>query len=288
MKSYNHETAKCLINDLTEINTKIQIKHSESINSVLSGLDFKPINLVGFSEILDDMIKSKDFRKFDFINLNNLIIDGYSDIKTLLNQKNIETGLLFNPLSFFKIDESMHSYLLCFLLNPYAEHGYEKLFLKEFLKELEIEVNEDDHWVVTAEVGRIDILLKRKSPKTTVIIENKSNYAVDQENQLYRYWHQEIYYPNRYRNDVLEITKNSNNFQIIYLTPADWKLPSNNSLEKPEWLTDENLPDKLLFEPKIFLFSEHIVNWLTNCLTFVSPTNHRLREFVKQYIELWS
>lgn len=53
--------------------------------------------------------------------------------------------------------------------------------------------SDNENWTVTAEKGRVDILLKRTHPHSVIIIENKSNYANDQENQLYRYWHQEIY-----------------------------------------------------------------------------------------------
>jgi len=48
-------------------------------------------------------------------------------------------------------------------------------------------------WKVTAEEGKIDLLLKRYSPFSIVVIENKSNWACDQQNQLYRYWYNEIY-----------------------------------------------------------------------------------------------
>ena len=116
----------------------------------------------------------------------------------------------------------MHSRLIANLLNPYGTHGQKHLFLNIFLDMLEIERNNDsDHWTVTAETGRIDILLKRDNPHSVIIIENKSNYAIDQDNQMYRYWHQEIYQAMKSRNlpDDYILTPSPKFYQLIYLSP---------------------------------------------------------------------
>ena len=107
----------------------------------------------------------------------------------------------------------MHSFLIANIINPNSEHGQGDLFLKSLLKKLDIEVYENDNWIVTAEIGRIDILIKRENPHTVIVIENKSNYAIDQENQIYRYWYQEIYLPNKKQLKPIS----EENYHIIYL-----------------------------------------------------------------------
>jgi len=288
MSDFNYIISNPIIASLSSAKKDILTKHSEDIESFIFEFDYEYFGMTDFEEILNEINNKKNELILNTTKENGKFVENFINNELQINYENRKTGKLFNPLSFFGIGETMHSFLLSFLLNPYAEHGHEKLFLKEFLKLLNIEVNETDHWIVTAEEGRIDILLKRIEPKTIVVIENKSNFAIDQQNQLYRYWYQEIYYPNSYRNDVLEFTTQSGNFQIIYLTPADWKVPSDNTFEKPSWLEDEKLPSILPIKPKILMFSEHVVNWLNACLPQINPTNHRLREFVKQYIELWT
>jgi hypothetical protein len=204
-----------------------------------------------------------------------------------------QNGLTSCDLNIFKIfgvGETMHSYLLANLLNPYGEHGQKHLFLNIFLDQLKIKrFSDSENWIVTAEKGRIDILLKRVQPHSVIVIENKSNYATDQENQLYRYWHQEIYKTicNRHLPDYY-ITKPPDNFyQLIYLSPAHWKIPSNNSLIKPTYW-DKDLPKEVPLKTKYLLFSDFIVQWLNMSLEQLSKENHRVREHIKQYLELWS
>lgn len=101
-----------------------------------------------------------------------------------------------NVFQFFSPGETTHSRLLAYFLDPRAQHGQGTLFLAEFLRLLGISEPDSStahDWAVTAEIGRVDVLIRRVHPHTVVVIENKSNYAVDQPNQLYRYWHQEIW-----------------------------------------------------------------------------------------------
>lgn len=217
------------------------------------------------------------------------IISHYQKENEKIKEKNKTHSVLFNPLTFFSIGETMHSFLLANLIDPNAEHGQGNLFLKSFLKLLKIEVFENDNWIVTAETGRIDILLRRQYPHTVVVIENKSNYAIDQEHQLYRYWFQEIYLPNlkKFGDKTIDKTSNNSNYQIIYLTPADWKLPSDNSMKRPNGY-DTTLPETIPIEPKVWLFNKQIIQWLNDVIPQLHQDNHRLREYLKQYIELWT
>jgi len=287
MISNYYDIANSLISQLTQANQHIIKKHSEQMKNI-SSITFQPtINVSEFFEKISiiDSVKEEYIERI--IIINESILNAFIEQENVILEENKKNGKLFNPLIFFNIGETMHSFLLAFLLNPYSDHGQDKLFLKEFLKILKISVNDNDHWIVTAETGRIDILLKRVEPKTIVVIENKSNFAVDQQNQLYRYWFQEIYFPNRYRSDVLKYASSNKIFQIIYLSPADWKIPSKNTFQRPVGM-DKSLPDILPIEPKVILFDDNIVNWLKSCLSQIHESNNRLREFLKQYIELWT
>jgi len=241
--------------------------------------------------IIDAFQTYSSRRLDDTIKFNRQIVDSYLSIREELNKLNKKESILFNGLSFFSRGETLDSILIAKFLDPKSEHGQGSLFLKSFLQLLEIEVMDDDNWIVTAEKGRIDVLIKTQDHSKVIIIENKSNYAIDQQNQLYRYWYQEIYLPNfkRFGDKTVELTANNKNYRILYLTPANWKLPSENTRLKPK--TDgyaDFLPDEIPIEPDIWLFNMHIVNWLRNSIGQMNRDNHRLREYTKQYIELWT
>ncbi len=220
------------------------------------------------------------------------ILSNYYCLAQASVEKNRNYSCNFNVFNFFNITEPVHSYLISFLLDPNASHGQGDLFLNLFLKSIDIDEPENGNWIVTAEKGRIDILLKRFDPHSVVVIENKSNYAIDQENQLYRYWFQEIFYPTRHEKNIYFAQKNPRRYQIIYLTPDSEKFPSENTLSRPsswgEWCFNGiTLPDKIPMEIKIKEFSTDIVKWLEDSLKQIPKTNNRLREYIKQYIELW-
>ena len=229
-------------------------------------------------------VKAKEFKSL------SLLENVFSIINKSL-QKNIEqnkhTSCNFNALKFFSIDETLHSKLLAKLLNPKAEHGQGNKFLVEFLKLLEIEKPEEGDWNITAETGRIDVLLKRSSPESIIIIENKSNWATDQQNQLYRYWHQEIYSKTKEIN-VSFYADNVSRYRIIYLPPNEFKQPELHSYSRPneENWKNRNLPEHIPLTFEIRTFKEFISIWLENCISTLPESNHRMREYLKQYIEI--
>jgi len=265
-------------------NSKIKINNSFLDN--ISTLNSKNELSVSIDNILDCHIDLNSLLIQRELGYYNDILDKYIQTSKISIEKNRNYSCDFNVFSFFNITEPTHSYLISFLLNPNSSHGQGDLFLKTFLNLIGIEKPETGQWIVTAETGRIDILLKRFEPHCVVVIENKSNYAKDQENQLYRYWFQEIYYPNRHKN-IEFANDHPEKYQLIYLTPASWKLPNDNTLSKPtDWSSD--LPDRIPMKPKIMEFTTDIVNWLENSIEKIPLTNNRLREYIKQYIELWT
>ncbi len=214
----------------------------------------------------------------------------FLEFQEYLEKQNELTSSDLNIFRMFGVGETKHSYLLANLLNPYAEHGQKHLFLNVFLDLLKIKrKNDSEKWIVTAEKGRIDVLLKRADPHSVIVIENKSNYASDQENQLYRYWHQEIYKTicNRLSNDHDHILDPpACDYQLIYLTPHG-EGPNDDSLCKPsDW--DDSLPNKVPLELKCLSFDDFIVQWLCKSLEKLPKENYRIREHIKQYLEFWT
>ena len=168
----------------------------------------------------------REIKRKQFSLTSSIISDFYTINKSIVEiqrEKNSQESCYFNTFDFFHLDEKMHSHIIAYLLDPTAAHGQSKLFLYEFLKLANISYSKDsqkDNWVVTAEKGRVDVLLKRKNPHSVIIIENKVHNAGDQPNQLYRYWFWEIYRPKSglyptYASD------NQDRYKIIYLSPSD-------------------------------------------------------------------
>jgi len=225
----------------------------------------------------------------DFLAYANSFADNLVEIHDQALIKNKETSCDFNMLELFHIGETQHSFLLAYFLNPNAEHGQKHLFLNVFLDLLKIErLNNNENWIVTAEKGRVDVLLKRTQPHSVIVIENKSNYATDQNHQLYRYWYQEIYKTIRERpsSDDLILYPPERFYQLLYLSPEHWKIPNTNTLTRPAgW--DNTLPEKVPLSTKHLLFSDFVCEWLSKSLDLLPKDNHRIREYVKQYIEYW-
>ncbi|MGI4741289.1 MAG: PD-(D/E)XK nuclease family protein [Janthinobacterium lividum] len=204
----------------------------------------------------------------------------------------LESGGL-NVFRFFSPGETTHSRLLAYFLDPQGQHGQGTLFLAEFLRLLGISEPDSGaaHWTVTAETGRVDVLIRRAHPHTVVVVENKSNYAIDQPNQLYRYWHQEIHLKQLARHrPAAEIDRPpESHYRLVYLAPAAWKKPEAQSLRRPEAWKEwgAHLPAVVPMTVEQHLFRDFVVCWLEKAIAQLPPSNHRLREFTRQYIQFW-
>lgn len=216
-------------------------------------------------------------------------LNKYKEITAIYSQERINSKEfnVFNLINqIYGIGETKHSRFIAFLLNPVSEHGQGKLFLNEFLRLLNIKIDEDSIWTVTAEKDNIDILLKASYPaKSTIIIENKSNWAVDQNNQLYRYWYNEIYDANTdclYKNasDVVGV-----NDRIIYLAPNHYKTYDAKSIERPE---NNSCKLTALYPENIthLYFYPQINEWLINCKN-TNGLPERIKYFIDDYLQFW-
>jgi hypothetical protein len=197
--------------------------------------------------------------------------------------RNQNAGHLFNPLHFFPIGEIKHSELLGYLLKPNAGHGQGCRLLNSFLERLGVPSPGEGQWIATIETGRIDIMLRRSNPRSIIVIENKSHSAVDQQHQLYRYWHHHIYcrYPELNYSDP----GTHRAFQIIYLPGSPGKVPESHSTLRPLYLS-QNPHAALPITPKLLSFRKEIADWLEETAKEVPDQNLRLRTYLEFYREL--
>jgi len=254
---------------------KVLIKHNLGLSDLIESIPYKRNNLhhIDYSRLSNFQNRSK-------LNGFEDILFKFQKIKEKENILSKEKSIRFNVLDFFRIDETLHSRLLGFFLDKNASHGQGDLFLKKFIEKLGYTDYEKGKWNVTIEKQRIDILIERNYPHSVIIIENKSNDAIDQENQIYRYWHRAIYCKNKDEFD------NNDKYKIIYLVANDAKLPSENTLIRPINFSD-NLPDRVNLNVENWNFNNQIRDWLSDCLPFLSKENYRLKEYITQYIEYW-
>jgi hypothetical protein len=181
--------------------------------------------------------------------------------------------------------ETKHSIILSNLLNPRGNHRYGNSFLNLFFHVFPItpiEISPDDIWEVTAEKERYDVRIRNINNTKIIIIENKSNWADDKDNQIYRYWYNGIY--NMQINlKKLGIPVYS---KILYLSPSDYKQPSDQSISRPiEY--DKNLPEKIPSDiMNVVYFNDHVVKWLNLCIDIVEYKSE-MYYYLLQYRDFW-
>lgn len=254
--------------------------------------DLSSKNLSEYGNVVNDIFSLKTAEEVSYISALRDIITSLPDFAKMVDEDrraNTADGHNFNVFKLLeichvKIDETNQSRILKFLLEPNEMHGQGNLFLKLFLRKLNIGVSDDfdkEHWKVDREDGQVDLLLTRESPLAVVVIENKSNGAVDRPNQLYRYWHYAIYSRTK-ETDHDFYEREKERFRIVYLAPNDGKMPSAQTKERPPYFP-KTLPTILPMKVDIRTFDNFIYQWLEDCKQALPPINHALREFLRQY-----
>ena len=204
----------------------------------------------------------------------------------------------FNLINFINriwgIGENKHSQILGFFLNPRENHGQGGLFLKLFLEKLGFNITtfESNDWIVEVEQrsnGRdqIDILVQSRHLRISIAIENKSNGAIDQPHQLYRYWESAIY---NFHNGDKEKALDPKHSRVVYL--PQWGIPSEQTRTRPKDYK-ESYPEKLALEEQggiisCWTYYNHIVKWLNSCVEAMGRENNIVKQLVKNYIEYWN
>jgi hypothetical protein len=197
-----------------------------------------------------------------------------------------ETGLnIFRQL---KPKELRHSRVLRDLLDPRGKHGcgdaFLRLFFQKALGDTEFPVADGDRWTVSAEAKRFDVRIQNRNSSKIIIIENKSNWAVDQPNQLYRYWYKGIYQRQcRLQKAVKEVYA-----KILYASPDYEKQPDTQTKTRPEsWdsALPPSVPEGVV---KVVYFRREIADWLEACREHVSAqADTDMSFYLKQYIDFW-
>jgi hypothetical protein len=220
---------------------------------------------------------------FNVLTYSNRSYKGFVLSKNKL--KNINFPKLIKPTGiniFYQLypNEPQHSKILGELLNPYGQHNCGNIFLESFFNNVikEYPFNKKEKWIITVEKENYDIRIRNLDKSAIIIIENKSNGARDQPNQLFRYWYNGIY----------SIQKNLINIKyskIIYISPHYNKHPDEQTKLAPNELRDLKIimPDDII---KIVYFSDEIYKWLDDCLNIMDNESD-MYYYIKQYKHFW-
>jgi len=242
--------------------------------------------------IREDYLRLKDKHLGRQMEIVGPLLDDWILNRTEVAESNRIDGATYNPIARIKINETTHSRIIGDLLDPNGTHGQGNLFLVPFLEELGIPEPNTGLWHVTVETGRVDILIWRNLPeKCAVIIENKSNGAGDRPNQIYRYWHREIFLwePCLWisTNEAKKLER-ERRFHVVYLLTDGGRFPEQHSLERPSGMETANPFEYVPLECRIISLAVLMVLWEKKSVPQIPPKNHRLRAFLSQYHELWT
>lgn len=187
-----------------------------------------------------------------------------------------------NIFNQFYPSETQHSRILCEILSPNGKHNMGNKFLELFFKYIikDIPFDNKETWIVTAGIGNYDIRIINLDYTIIIILENKSNFAGDQTNQLYRYWYNGIYrIQNKIKSDKIKYGK------ILYISPSYNKQPDGQTRLPPKELLNKNLsiPDNTI---RTIYFHDDIDKWLGECLN-VTEYKSDIYYYLKQYKDFW-
>ena len=180
--------------------------------------------------------------------------------------------------------ETQHSRILAELLSPNGKHNMGDKFLELFFNNVikDIPFNNNETWIVTAEKERYDIWIRNLDYSTIIILENKSNKAGDQPNQLYRYWYHGIH---KIQNNIK--SNKSKYGRILYISPDYNKKPDEQTVLPPEELSKEKIliPDNAI---RTIYFHDEIDEWLEKCLNEDEVKKApEIYFYIKQYKDFW-
>lgn len=247
-------------------------------------------NPTRFQEVISCYLAQQGQRKRQTIDRFHDVVGKFLAYKKDRIERNKSTSFLFNPFKRIAIQETAHSQLIGDLLSSRGTHGQGDLFLREFLTRIGVANPHIGPWKVRTEAQNIDICLTRPATKaahaSVVIIENKSNWAVDQSSQLYRYWYEAIHRSFPHLDYDAEETRN--HFKVIYLTPNKGKTPQQQSLTiSDKFSKNDGLPETLPLKPILFTLDEDLPSWLQKCAEKLPSENHRMRVYLELYQEIW-
>lgn len=197
---------------------------------------------------------------------------GYSSIYRAEKEK---LPYHFNLLDEIRVNENAHSRILykLFLYQDPKTKKYE--FFERFISFISNKYAQTDfkkikvsNPVITTEQQRIDLWV-RENGKYAIIIENKINYAIDQELQL-----------ERYIDTTISSGFNEEEIFVVYLAPSDDKEPEEKSWGR--YIQKEIKNNRYLN----LSFKDDILDWLTTIvLPEIKLDNQNLKSGIQQYID---
>lgn len=230
-------------------------------------------------KVIDNLYSSMNNYNIEVINLiSNLEKENIERYKDILKKQDKKLDFnIFDIITDKWKKENFHSEILKFLLENY------EVFFNNFLELINIKDKKEYlNAEITNEEARIDILIK--SEKKAIIVENKINWAPDQNEQLAKYYKK---VKDEYKKEVEK---------IIYIVPSKDKNPDEQTFGKDEKIKKE-IKDRL---EKIISF-DGSENDLVSCLeksrdklkenlekiknNFDSENFHKLF-FINHYIEI--
>lgn len=182
-------------------------------------------------KVIDNLYSSMNNYNIEVINLiSNLEKENIKRYEEILEKQGDRLNFnIFDIITDKWKRENFHSEILKFLLENYEE------FFNNFLELINIkDKKEYSNAEITNEEARIDILIK--SEKKAIIVENKINWAPDQNEQLAKYYKKVKY---EYKKEVEK---------IIYIVPSENKKPDEQTFGKDEKIKKE-IKDKDRFTP---------------------------------------
>ena len=195
-------------------------------------------------KVIDNLYSSMNNYNIEVINLiSNLKEENIKRYEDILEKQGDKLNFnIFDIITDKWKRENFHSEILKFLLENY------EVFFNNFLELINIKNKEEYlNAEITNEEARIDILIK--SEKKAIIVENKINWAPDQNEQLAKYYKK---VKDEYKKEVEK---------IIYIVPSKDKNPDEQTFGKDEKIKKE-IKDRL---EKIISF-DGSKNDLVSCL----------------------
>ena len=195
-------------------------------------------------KVIDNLYSSMNNYNIEVINLiSNLEKENIERYKDILKKQDKKLDFnIFDIITDKWKKENFHSEILKFLLENY------EVFFNNFLELINIKDKKEYlNAEITNEEARIDILIK--SENKAIIVENKINWAPDQNEQLAKYYKK---VKDEYKKEVEK---------IIYIVPSKDKNPDEQTFGKDEKIKKE-IKDRL---EKIISF-DGSENDLVSCL----------------------
>ncbi len=220
------------------------------------------------------MVDINEQLAIDLTNFFNLDWDNYIfKLEDVKKRKQIVNYNIISVSAYSGHLENYHSDVWKFLLDSESIHGKKNSFLILFIQYLvKNKIIENKHLndLAVAEIlrekGRIDILIVNREARICIIIENKINYAQDQEEQLKRYKE----YAENNKWEILAIL-------YISLTGDSLTTIENSEIKITPLAVVSNEETGLLY------------GWLKNCknsISYGNEENENIRSFIHQYCML--